>query len=81
VQLCGGSDQSSHRGGANSRSRWSVCSHAHYSIQRLRAYFDNGRTGLDSEMAQILADHLDAVVGEVFGIAEEIDEEYSASEA
>jgi hypothetical protein len=32
-------------------------------------------------MAEILADHLDAVVGEVFGIAREIDEEYSAFEA
>jgi hypothetical protein len=55
--------------------------HADYSIQRLRAYFHSGRTGLDEEMAEILADHLDAVVGEVFGIAREIDEEYSASEA
>jgi hypothetical protein len=55
--------------------------HADYSIRRLRAFFDNGRTGLDEEMAEILADHLDAVVGEVFGIAREIDEEYSASEA
>jgi hypothetical protein len=46
--------------------------HAEYSIQRLRAYFDNGRTGLDEEMAEILADHLDAIVGEVFGIAREM---------
>lgn len=29
---------------------------------------------------EILADHLDAIVGEVFGIAGEIDEEYSTSE-
>jgi len=43
----------------------------------LRAYFGNERAGLDQEMAEILADHLDAIVGEVFGIAREIDEEYS----
>ena len=55
--------------------------HAYYSVRTLRAYFENGRSGLDQEMAEILADHLDAVVGEVFGIAKEIDEEYSASEA
>ena len=28
-----------------------------------------------------MAEHVDAVVGEIFGIAGEIDEEYSASEA
>ncbi len=54
--------------------------HADYSIQKLRAYFDGGSAGLDQEMAEILADHLDAIVGEVFGIAGEIDEEYSTSE-
>jgi len=46
-----------------------LCRHADYSIQRLRADFDNGRTGLDEDMAEILADHLNAVVGEVFGMA------------
>jgi hypothetical protein len=55
--------------------------HADYSIRKLRAYFDNGRAGLDQEMAEIVADHLDAIVGEVFGIPGEIDEEYSTSEA
>ena len=54
---------------------------ARYSVRMLRAYFEKGRSRLDREMAEILADHLDAVVGEVFGIAREIDEEYSASEA
>ena len=54
--------------------------HADYSIQKLRAYFGNERAGLDQEIAEILADHLDAIVGEVFGIAREIDEEYSSSE-
>jgi hypothetical protein len=54
--------------------------HADYTILRLRAYFENGRTGLEREMAEILAEHLDALVGEVFGIAKEIDEEYSAPE-
>jgi hypothetical protein len=55
--------------------------HADYSVRMLRTYFENGRSGFDREMAEILADHLDAVVGEVFGIAREIDEEYSAFEA
>ena len=50
-------------------------------IQRLLTYFDNGRTGLDEEMAEILADHLDAIVGEVFAVAREIDDEYLAPEA
>ena len=55
--------------------------HAEYSVQKLREYFANRRTGLDPEMAEILAEHLDATVGEVFGIATEIDEEYAAPEA
>jgi hypothetical protein len=54
--------------------------HAEYSARKLREYFQNGHTGLDREMAEILADHLDATVGEVTGIAKEIDEEYAAAE-
>lgn len=36
---------------------------------------------MDEEMAEILADHLDVVVAEVFAIAKEIGEEYRASGA
>ena len=53
---------------------------ADYSIRKLRAYFDNGRAGLDQEMAEILAGHQDAIVGDVFGIAGETDEEYLTSD-
>jgi hypothetical protein len=53
--------------------------HAEYSVQKLRGYFEKEASGLDLEMAEILADHLDVVVGEVFEIAKEIDDEYSAS--
>jgi hypothetical protein len=52
--------------------------HATYSVAQLREYFQNGRTGLDPEMAEILADHLDTTVGTVIAIAKEIDEEYAA---
>jgi hypothetical protein len=54
--------------------------HAEYSIRQLRDYFEKGRTGLDPEMAEILADHLDTTLGEVIAIAKEIDEEYAAPE-
>lgn len=43
-----------------------LCRHADYSIQRLRADSTTGGP-LDEDMAEILADHLVAVVGEVFG--------------
>ena len=52
--------------------------HAEYAVQKLREYFQNRRAGLDREMAEILADHLDATVGRVIGIAKEIDDEYAS---
>ena len=52
--------------------------HAHYSVRKLREYFKNGRAGLDLEMAEILADHLDTMVGRVIEIAKEIDNEYAS---
>ena len=52
--------------------------HADYSVRMLREYFQNGRAGLDREMAEILADHLYATVGRVIEIAEEIDNEYAS---
>jgi hypothetical protein len=52
--------------------------HARYSARKLREHFQNGRSGMDQEMAEILADHLDTTVGAVIRIAKEIDDEYSA---
>ena len=52
--------------------------HADYSVRMLREYFQNGRAGLDREMAEILADHLHATVGRVIEIAKEIDNEYAS---
>lgn len=49
-----------------------------YAIQKLREYFKNGRTGLDAEMAEILAEHLDTTVQEVMDIASEIDNDYAS---
>ena len=51
--------------------------HAEYAIRKLREYFENGRSGLDREMAEILADHLHATLGEVIAIAKENDDEYA----
>ena len=53
--------------------------HADYSVRKLREYFQNDRAGLDREMAEILADHLDATVGRVIEISKEIDNEYTSS--
>ncbi len=52
--------------------------HAEYSVRMLREYFQNGRAGLDREMAEILADHLHATVGSVIETAKEIDNEYAS---
>ena len=52
--------------------------HADYAVRKLREYFQNGRAGLDLEMAEILGDHLDAMVGRVIEIAKEIDNEYAS---
>ena len=52
--------------------------HTDYSVSMLREYFQNGRAGLDREMAEILADHLHATVGRVIEIAKEIDNEYAS---
>ena len=52
--------------------------HADYSVRKLREYFQNGRAELDLEMAEILGDHLDAMVGRVIEIAKEIDNEYAS---
>ena len=51
--------------------------HADYSVCMLREYFQNGRAGLDREMAEFLADHLHATVGRVIERAKEIDNEYA----
>ena len=55
----------------------SLYRHANYAIKKLRNYFANGRTGLEKEMAEILADHLDNTVGQVIAIAKEIDDDYA----
>ena len=52
--------------------------HADYSVRTLREYFQNDRAGLDREMAEILADYLDATIGRVIEIAKEIDNEYAS---
>jgi hypothetical protein len=52
--------------------------HAEYAVLKLREYFQNRRAGLDPEMAEILADHLDATVGRIIRIAKEIDNEYAS---